>query len=141
LILLDTNVVSVMMSSRFDPAMEAFHASHSPTGMFLPSIVISEIRYGVQCLPAGKRRREIEQDFETFLRTGFAERIILFDAACAESYAIARAARRRAGRPVAVQDALIGGMALAYGATLATQNVTDFDGYGLSLINPWTSGD
>lgn len=34
-------------------------------------------------------------------------------------------------------DALIGGMALAHGATLATRNVADFDGYGLSIVDPW----
>lgn len=128
-----------MMSSRFDPAMAAFHARNSPAGMYISSIVIAEIRYGVQCLPRGKRQSEIAQDFETFLQTGFAERIILFDAACAEGYAIARATRRRAGRPIVVQDALIGGTALAHGATLATRNVADFDGYGLTLVNPWSS--
>jgi predicted nucleic acid-binding protein len=38
---------------------------------------------------------------------------------------------------VALADALIGGMALAHGATLATRNTADFDGFGLSLLNPW----
>jgi len=52
----------------------------------------------------------------------------LFDAACAEGYAIARASRRLAARPASVQDALVGGMALAFGATLATRNVSDFEG-------------
>lgn len=127
-----------MMSPRYDQAMADFHASHKPAGMYLPSIVIAEIRYGVQRLPDGRRRREIEQDFQTFLQAGFTERVVLFDAACAEGYAIARAKRQLAGRPVSVQDALIGGTALAYGATLATRNVADFDGYGLSLINPWS---
>jgi len=73
-----------------------------------------------------------------FLATGFASRIIDFNAASADGYATARAARKLMGRPVQVQDAMIGGMALAFGARLATRNVPDFDGYGLTLINPWT---
>jgi len=44
---------------------------------------------------------------------------------------------QKSGCPVSIEDALIGGMALAYGATLATRNTDDFTGYGLTLINPW----
>jgi predicted nucleic acid-binding protein len=40
---------------------------------------------------------------------------------------------------VQIQDALIGGMALAHGARLATRNTADFNGYGLSVIDPWTT--
>ena len=50
---------------------------------------------------------------------------------------MARVVREQAGRPVPAMDALIGGMALAHGATLATRNVNDFDGYGLSVVDPW----
>jgi predicted nucleic acid-binding protein len=139
--MLDTNVVSAMMSARYDPVMSAFHDRYRAYELYLPSIVIAEIRFGVQRLPPGRRRNEIEQDFERFLERGFTQRIVLFDAACAVGYATARATRLRAGRPVALQDALIGGMALAFGAKLATRNVADFDGYGLSLINPWTTED
>lgn len=103
----------------------------------LPSIVIAEIRYGVQSLPTGRRRNEIEQDFKRFLESGFAQRIVLFDAVCATAYATARVTRLSAGRPVALQDALISGMAFAHGAKLATRNISD--GYGLSLINAWDS--
>jgi hypothetical protein len=28
-------------------------------------------------------------------------------------------------------------MALAHGASLATRHVSDFRGYGLTLVNPW----
>jgi len=38
---------------------------------------------------------------------------------------------------VPMADALIGGMPLAHGATLATRNVADFTGYGLAIVNPW----
>jgi predicted nucleic acid-binding protein len=108
-----------------------------PETLFLPSLVLAEIRYGVMRLPDGRRREQLHDDIEHFLQAGFGTRVIPFDAACADGYAAARAARQRAGRPVTMADALIGGMALAYGATLATRNVVDFDGYGVSLINPW----
>ena len=48
--------------------------------------------------------------------------------------------RRAAGRTVDGNDALIGAIALAAGATVATRDFGGFDACGLDLINPWTSG-
>jgi len=48
------------------------------------------------------------------------------------------AAKRKAqGRPVTMADAMIAGIALSRGAALATRNVRDFDGCGVTLIDPW----
>jgi predicted nucleic acid-binding protein len=137
LILLDTNVVSAMMSPAFNPSISLFTKSYPISDLYLPSIALAEIRYGIARLPTGRRKLEIHQDFEDFLQIGFSTRIINFNAECASSYAIARTTRQKIGRPVSVEDALIGGMALAYGATLATRNTDDFTGYGLTLVNPW----
>lgn len=100
-------------------------------------MVVAELRYGVRRLPAGQRRDRLERDLDVFFSVGFANRIVAFDASCAEAYAGLRTRREQAGRPVSVQDALIGATALVHGATLATRNVADFDGYGLTLVNPW----
>lgn len=137
MILLDTNVVAETMKRRVDPVVAAFIDRQRIDEIFLPSLVAAEIRYGLRRLPAGRRRGEIEADFAAFLAAGFASRILVFDDACAMGYATVRTSREQTGRPVSIQDALIGGMALAHGATLATRNITDFDGYGLSLVNPW----
>ena len=71
-----------------------------------------------------------------FWRPG-SPRVLAFDADCALGCATARVVREQAGRPVPAMDALIGGMALAHGATLAKRNVNDLDGYGLSIVDPW----
>ncbi len=141
MILLDTNLVSELMHARTDrnPNVTRFINACPVDDLYVPSIVMAELRFGVQRLPAGWRRNEIERDLERFLDAGFATRMLVFDDACAQCYAVARATRLQIGRPISVQDALIGGTALAYGATLATRNVKDFDGYGLSIMNPWES--
>lgn len=119
------------------PVVAAFIGSHPGGDLFVPSLVVAEVRYGLRRLPEGQRRRDLEGDFSTFLQAGFNARILAFDAACATGYAAARAAREGAGRPVPAMDALIGGMALAHGAAFATRNLLDFDGYGLVLLDPW----
>ncbi len=125
------------MKQRPDPQVAAFIEDQPLDRLFVPSLVIAELRHGIARLPEGRRRGEVESDFETFCRAGFASRILAFDDDCARGYALARNAREQVGRPVAVLDALIGGMALAHGAMLATRNIVDFDGYGLALVDPW----
>lgn len=137
MILLDTNVVSEIMKPRPHPGVAAFIDGQPIERLFVPSLVMAELRHGIARLPQGRRRDTIEGDFATFSRVGFASRVLAFDDRCASGYALARSRREQAGRPVALLDALIGGMALAHGATLATRNTADFDGYGLALIDPW----
>ncbi len=139
MILLDTNVVSEIMKRQPDPHVAAFIDAQPLGRLFVPSLVMAELRHGIARLQEGRRRAAIEADFEAFCRLGFASRILSFDDRCATGYAHARSAREQAGRPVAVLDALIGGMALAHGATLATRNIVDFDGYGLALVDPWAA--
>ena len=135
--LLDTNVVSEAMKAQPHAAVAGFLARQHLAALFIPSLVVAELRYGVARLPHGQRQRRLETALEDFLQQGFDNRVLAFDAACAASYAIVRTVRETAGRPVAVQDALIGAMALTHGATLVTRNTGDFDGYGLTLIDPW----
>jgi predicted nucleic acid-binding protein len=136
-IVLDTNVVSELMRPHPDPRVRAFLAARQLETLFLPSLVVAEIRYGLARLPDGQRRVGLGTLFEQLLAEGFEDRVLPFDSTCAATYATARAGRERAGRPIAMADALIAGTALAHGATLATRNTADFDGLGLALLNPW----
>jgi predicted nucleic acid-binding protein len=139
MILLDTNVVSELMRAHPHVGVRSFLAAQRLEALFLPSLVVAEIRYGLARLPEGQRRAGLENLFERFLAEGFADRILPFDATCATRYARARAAREAEGHPITLADAVIGGTALAHGATLATRNTSDFEGLGLALVNPWVA--
>lgn len=137
MILFDTNVVSELVRPQPHPCVLAFARSCRPVDAYLPSVCEAELRYGCARLPRGRRRADLERNLARVLRQVFSDRVLPFDQTCAAAYATVRAGRELAGRPVQPIDALIGAMALTYGATLATRNVADFDGYGLSVVNPW----
>jgi predicted nucleic acid-binding protein len=126
-----------MMRPRPEPDVAAYLRACPIEDLFLPIVVAAERRYGLALLPRGRRRSALESNLNAVLAQGFQGRILVFDEACAAGYATVRSARERAGRPVPMADALIGGMPLAHGATLATRNVADFTGYGLAIVNPW----
>ena len=65
-----------------------------------------------------------------------------FDRLCAALYGDIRHAREAAGKPIAVEDAMIAATARAYGAqAIATRNLMDFADCGIRLIDPWASAD
>ncbi|MFC5384599.1 VapC toxin family PIN domain ribonuclease, partial [Aquamicrobium segne] len=70
----------------------------------------------------------------------FAGRVLPFDREGADTYATLAVERRQSGRPISQFDAQIAGIALSRGAAVATRNVADFEGIGLTIIDPWTYG-
>jgi toxin FitB len=95
------------------------------------------LRYGVACLPAGKKKTRLSSALLALLSQDFAGRIVVFDSAASVYCADLMAARRKAGRPLQVQDAMIAACCLVQVATLVTRDTSGFDGLGLTMLNSW----
>jgi toxin FitB len=80
-----------------------------------------------------------EDRLQEVLQNIISERVINFDAAVATEAARAHVIRGKQKAKQEAPDSLIGGVAIHYAARIATRNVRDFAGLGLSLINPWAS--
>lgn len=103
------------------------------------AVSLAEINYGLCRLPRGQRRDDLETRFGTFLARGFGDRILAFDAPAAGVYGEIVTARQSVGRPIDAFDAMIAAIARSRAATVATRNVADFDGCGVSTLDPWRS--
>jgi predicted nucleic acid-binding protein len=137
MIVLDTNVVSEAMRSPSTGPVATWLESQ-PFGLLsTTSTTVAEILHGIRLLPAGKRRRGLEGQFQDFLNRGFRDRVLCFDAAAADAYSAFIVARQRRGRPVDRFDAMIAGVAVSRGADIATRNAADFRGCGARIVNPW----
>ena len=117
--------------------VEEWFKSIELDGIALSSITLFEIRYGLNLMPNSAKRLHLELVFLKIKSAALFGRLLPFGTLTAEFAADVFAKRRRMGRPVAVPDCLIAGHVLEHGATLATRNIRDFDGVGLSLFNPW----
>ena len=109
--------------------------------MYLSTVSVAEIHFGIESLPVGARRQRLLESFEHFLTKGFDERILDFDLDAAWIYGKVMGHRRRIGRPMAVADGQIAAIALGQGLVLATRNVKDFEETGLVLCNPFPPND
>lgn len=140
MILLDTNVLSEAL--RPAPAAAVINWLNARfSECALSSIAIFELSAGVAILPAGKRRKTLETAIARMVRR-FGARVYAFDAPAALAAVKIMAGARAQGFGLhqvsrKLPDLQIAGIASAYGLALATRNVADFQGTGLTLINPW----
>jgi len=140
MIVLDTNVISELMKPEPEERVERWLAAQPAASVFTTTITQAEILYGVALLPEGRRKAELDMAVVEMFRQDLAGRILPFDSAAAQAYAVIAADRRRAGRPISQFDAQIAATCRSRGATLATRNVADFDACGITAVDPWATG-
>ena len=134
---LDTNVISELMRPRPDPAVFAWVAAQPRDILFTTSVSEAEVFHGIDSMPEGRRRDALEASAEALFAEEFAGRVLPFAGVAARLYGEIMARRRAAGRHIGSFDALIAATALAAGADMVTRNTVDFEGCGLTLVNPW----
>lgn len=137
MIILDTNVISEAMSSSPDGNVSRWLSAQVAVEVFTTSISLAEILYGIELLPAGKRRSSLLVSAELMFARLFSGRVLVFDEPSARAFPSIAVDRRLRGRPITLFDAQIAAIAKANGATLATRNTADFEGCGIRLVNPW----
>lgn len=139
MIILDTNVLSALMRREADPVVVAWLDAQPPESIWTTAITVFEIRFGLEVLAKGRKRKALEEAFASALDEDFDGRVLAFDRPAADAAAAIAARRRQAGRPVEIRDVQIAGIAAARKARLATRNIRHFEGTGITLIDPWTT--
>jgi predicted nucleic acid-binding protein len=137
MVLLDTNVISEIMLPAPDPRVLRWLDRQSPQSIWITTINLYEIRYGLQSMPAGKRQAALTALLERWLVEVIQHRIASFDQAAALEAADLAASLKLKGRPRDPRDTMIAGIVLASHATLATRNVKHFADIAKSVVNPW----
>jgi len=132
-VLLDTNVLSEPMRQQPDAAVmaqleEGGHRLHTA------SVVIHELRYGVQRLPRGRRRARLDSYVQTVLASGLT--VLAYDTTAALWHGEQRASLETRGLKPPFADGQIAAIAATQGLVLVTRNVSDFEEFdGLQLLN------
>jgi toxin FitB len=135
--LLDTNVVSEIRRLEPDPRVIAWLAGLEYRSGYLSVVSISEIRFGIERAPPGKRRQLLEHWLEHEIAVDFGARLLPIDEEVAERCGVIRGRALSGGRPMGVMDAFIAATADVHGLTLVTRNVRDFEIWGGPILNPW----
>lgn len=137
MMILDTNVLSALMQNEPDAKVLAWLDRQPEDSVWVTSITVFEIHFGLNLLAEGKRRGRLVVAFEQLLEEDLEHRIMGFDEAAAIEAALLAARRQRDGHRVDTRDTQIAGIALAHRARLATRNLRHFSDLEIAVVNPW----
>lgn len=137
MIILDTNVVSELMSGTPSPSVVDWFEDQTPETVYLTTFTLAEIRFGIAVLPRGRRKAALHEGFEEQILPAFDGRILTFDEDAAATYAPALARARTRGRAIGATDCYIAAIALAHGCAVATRDRSPFKAAGVPVIDPF----
>ena len=136
--LLHTNVVSEWMKPQPNPGLIDWLTKTDENQTFLSVVTITELRYGLERMAQGLRRKRLDQWLAGELYPRFDGRIIPIDTSVADACGKVIAHRESLGRPIEPRDAFIAATAEVYALTLVTRNSSDFGPTLKSIVTPWT---
>lgn len=139
MIILDTNVLSALMKTQTETPVEDWLNRQPESSVWTTAVTIFEIRFGLEVLTVGRKRSELQADFQRVTEILIGDRIVSFDAVAANQTAALMARRRREGRPAELRDSMIAGIAIARNATLATRNTRHFADLPIPVVDPWAA--
>ena len=138
MILLDTNVVSEVMRPEPHPAVLAWLDDQVAETLYISSVTLAEVLFGIEVMPAGRRRNVLAEAFAGIYAV-FDQRVLAFDAQAARQYAGLAATARTAGKGFPVPDGYIAAIAAARGFHIASRDTSAFHAAGIPVVNPWES--
>jgi len=135
--LLDTCVISELVSKKPNPKVVEFVDSLDAEDVFLSVITVGEIVKGIEKLPSSKRRSELQAWFNDDLLVRFEGNVVALDIDIMAEWGRITARLESKGKTMPVIDSLIAATVLDRKMTLVTRNVSDFEGTDAEILNPW----
>ena len=136
MIVLDTNVVSEAMKPEPDAAVRAWLNEQAAETLYLSSVTLAELLFGIGALPNGKRKDLLDRALTELLGL-FAERILPFDTNAARHFADLAVMARNGGRGFPTPDGYIAAIAASRGFIVASRDTSPYEAAGVTVINPW----
>lgn len=136
MIVLDTSIVSEAMKPEPNPAVRAWLNKQSAETLYLSSVTLAELLFGIASIPSGKRKDMLSESLDGLILL-FKNRILPFDTDAARKYAELAVVARTAGRGFPTPDGFIAAIAASKGYQVASRDIAPFEAANLDVINPW----
>lgn len=136
MIVLDTNVVSEAMKPEPHPAVRTWLNAQATETLYLSSVTVAELLFGIGSLPVGKRKDMLAQTLDGLMRL-FRDRVLPFDIDAARCYAELAVTAKMAGRGFPTPDGYIAAIATSRGFIVASRDTAPYEAACVTVINPW----
>jgi predicted nucleic acid-binding protein len=136
MIVLDTNVVSEAMKPEPHPAVRARLNEQAVETLYLSSVTLAELLFGIGALPTGKRKDMLAQALDGLMGL-FRHRVLPFDADAARRYAQLAVTAKAGGRGFPTPDGYIAAIAASRAFIVASRDTAPYEAVSVTVINPW----
>src|SRR6266700_798688 len=137
-LLLDTNVLSEGMKPRPNAGVVTWLTTVDEDRVYISVVTLTALRYGIERMAAGSRRKRLEDWLQHELPIRFDGRVLPVDETIADASGRIVARSEAAGRPIEAIDAFLAATAQVHQLTLVTRNQSDFQAVLKTTLNPWT---
>ena len=136
MIILDTNVVSEAMKPEPNPVVRAWLNDQAAETLYLSSVTLAELLFGIAALPSGKRKEMLALTLEGLMGL-FNDRVLPFDVEAARHYADLAVVAKVSGRGFPTPDGYIAAIAASRGFIVASRDTAPYEAARVTVINPW----
>lgn len=135
--LLDTNVISELRRPRPEPKVVAFVAAQPLDSLYISSVTLAEIRFGIEKVTDPLRRADLHDWLTLRVRPMFERRVLPVSEDVMFKWRLLVEEGRRRGHTYTQPDLIIAATALVHGFTVVTRDTGDFSQSRVPLLDPW----
>lgn len=135
--LLDTNILSEIRKPRPEPKVLAFVASQPLDELFVSSVVLAEIRFGIELVDDATLRAELNEWLALKVRPMFDQRVLQVTEDVMLKWRLLVEEGRKTGHTFSQPDLIIAATALVHGLTIVSRDTSDYARTRVPVRNPW----
>ena len=136
--LLDTNVLSELRRQKPERKVVAFVAEQPLEQLFISTVTLAEIRFGIEMVSDATRRSELNEWLTNVLRPMFEQRVLEVTEDVLLKWRLLVDDGRKIGHTFSQPDLFLAATALHHRLTLVSRNTADFETARVPMLNPWS---
>lgn len=135
--LLDTNVLSELRRPRPEPKVLEFIAAQPLESLYISTVTLAEIRFGIELIPDAARRSELTDWLTHKVRPMFEQRVLAISEDVMFKWRLLVEEGRKSGHTFSQPDLIIAATALHHGLTVVSRDTAEFVRAQVVVFNPW----
>jgi predicted nucleic acid-binding protein len=135
--LLDTNILSELRRPKPEPKVTAFIAAQPLESLYVSTVTLAEIRFGIELQSDASRRSELNDWLSRKVRPMFEQRVLEITEDIMLKWRLLVEEGRKSGHTFSQPDLIIAATAQHRGITVVSRDTAEYERARVAVFNPW----